>query len=61
MKNNRIRMFLILIAFCSMIMFGCEDETNDLREAIGTVGCSNPTARDNCGSDTHCRMVACEQ
>ena len=59
--KNRFRMVLILIAFVSMAMFGCEDETDALRQQVGTVGCANPAARDACGTDAHCRIVACQQ
>ena len=59
--SSKLRMFLILMAFASMVMFGCDEpsEVDTVRKAVGTVGCSNPTARDACGTDSHCRIEAC--
>lgn len=61
--KKKLKMMLILIAFASMVMFGCDEpsEVGEVRRAVGTVGCANPTARDACGGDAHCRIKACQK
>lgn len=61
--KNRIKMALILIAFALMPLVACDEpsEVDTVRKAVGTVGCANPTARDACGENTHCRIKACQR
>lgn len=45
--------------FCSQLACTDDPAVNSTRKAVGTMGCKNPAARDACGTDTRCRIEAC--
>lgn len=60
--SEKVKRYLVVLFVAVTLLvsqLACDEEIDSTRKAIGTVGCSDPAARDACGENTHCRIEAC--